>query len=475
MGGSTKLASLVLISLAWGFATLRAEASSQAPTSVVLNGISCAVDSVITRDYTIVGGGSSGTFAAIQLSDLGNTVAVVEEKGLLGGHTNTYTDPATGNTIDYGVVVFHNLTVVKNYFARLNVSLVASPLTSTGETYNVDFRTGAIVANFTAANPASALALYGAQLSKYPYVDQGFDLPYPVPSDLLLPFGDFVKKYGLEDLVQFMFNFAQGLGDLLAQPTLYVFKNFGSDLLKALQTGLLTTQLEDNHLIYDHAQDELGENVFLNSTVVAVDRSSNDGVKVLLQTPSGRVLIESKKIILTIPPQLWNLQGWDLSQSEKTLFQQFGNSAYYTGLLKNTGIPANASSVHNIRADTLYNIPELPGVYGLKQTNTPGLLNVKFGSAYGLPDSQVQAAIISGVKRLQIPGIEDAEPELVAYSSHTPFELTVPASAIAGGFYKNLIALQGQRHTFYTGGAFHTYDSSLLWQFTEALLPNITA
>jgi hypothetical protein len=61
------------------------------------------------------------------------------------------------------------------------------------------------------------------------------------------------------------------------------------------------------------------------------------------------------------------------------------------------------------------------------------------------------------------------------YSSHTPFELTVPPEAIADGFYKKLYSLQGCRHTFYTGAAFHTHDSSLLWQFTETLLPNITA
>ena len=52
------------------------------------------------------------------------------------------------------------------------------------------------------AMPRGALAAYAAQLARYPYLDAGFDLPYPVPSDLLLPFGDFVKKDSLESGVQ---------------------------------------------------------------------------------------------------------------------------------------------------------------------------------------------------------------------------------------------------------------------------------
>lgn len=78
--------------------------------------------------------------------------------------------------------------------------------------------------------------------------------------------------------------------------------------------------------------------------------------------------------------------------------------------------------------------------------------------------------------RLRTAGtLNTTTPEFAAYESHTPFELTVPKEAIAGGFYKDLYALQGQRHTWYTGAAFHTHDSSLLWQFTEGLIPDILA
>jgi len=79
------------------------------------------------------------------------------------------------------------------------------------------------------------------------------------------------------------------------------------------------------------------------------------------------------------------------------------------------------------------------------------------------------------VKRFPLPGKEESDPELAAHPSYTPFELPVPTDAISAGFYAELKDLQGQRHTFYTGAAFHTHDSSLPWRFTESLLPNITA
>ena len=65
--------------------------------------------------------------------------------------------------------------------------------------------------------------------------------------------------------------------------------------------------------------------------------------------------------------------------------------------------------------------------------------------------------------------------DLEIFRSHVPFELTVGTADIAAGFYRSLGALQGRNHTYYTGAAFHTHDSSLLWRFTEALLPRIAA
>ena len=430
---------------------------------------------IITRDICIIGGGSTGTYSAIRLSDSGQSVVVVETKDRLGGHCETYTDPSTNETVDYSVVSFHNIDIVKNYFARFDIPLTIALDATPGEvTKYVDFRTGEIVAGYAPANATAALAGYAAQLEKYAYVEAGFDLPYPVPADLLLPFGDFVTKYGLEDAAGFLFGFQQGLGHLLEQLTLYVFKNFGLGVLQDLKTGFLTTARQDNSEIYEKALAQLGPNVLLQSHVIATDRSG-DGVKVLVQTPSGSKLILAKKLLVTIPPKLSNLDGFDLSPNETSLFAQFLNSAYYAALLHHTGIPPHIS-LTNTGANTTYHIPPLPALYSIRPTRVPALYDVKFGSAFALADAQVQELIVESVLRLGTAGtLNTTTPEFAAYADHAPFELTVSKEAIEAGFYRELYALQGQRHTWYTGAAFHTQDSSLLWEFTEGLIPSILA
>ena len=54
---------------------------------------------IITRDVAVIGGGAGGTYSAISLKDKGKSVIVIEKQGRLGGHTETYYDPATGAPI----------------------------------------------------------------------------------------------------------------------------------------------------------------------------------------------------------------------------------------------------------------------------------------------------------------------------------------------------------------------------------------
>ena len=437
--------------------------------------------SIITRDVCVIGGGSAGTYSAIRLHDEGKSVVIIEAQDRLGGHTQTYTDPTANETVDYGVVVFHNISIVNNYFARFNIPLTIASLGQTGQTSTyVDFRTGKAVSGYTPSNPTAALAAYAAQLAQYPYLEAGFELPDPVPADLLLPFGDFVTKYALQDMIALLFQFAQGLGDLLSQLTLYVFKNFGLGILQGVQTGFLTTLNQDNSEIYVKALDELRENVLLETQILAIDRSaasSGGSVKVLVRTArDGVKLVVAKKLMVAILPKLDNLKGFDLSTAEQNLFKQFQNSAYYTGLLRNANIP-DTSDVVNIGIDTQYNLPVLPAVYSFMPTRVPGLLDVKYGSKDSLSSEQVRTDILKTLGRIiaaeTLNSTTTTKADFAVFASHTPFELTVPKESIEGGFYKRLYALQGTRGTWYTGAAWHTQDSSLLWAFTEGVLKRV--
>ena len=255
------MASFLLLSI---YSTLLATLFhlSCASPAVSFDTASYASTSIIKRDVVVLGGGSSGTYAAIALRDHNKTVTVIERHNYLGGHTNTYTDPASGKKIDYGVIEFDDTDVVKQYFARFNIPLTKannSPLSAGVKGYSVDFRTGKIATGYTPTDPTAALGAYGAQLAKYPFLAApGYNLPSPIPSDLLIPFGAFIKRYKIDDAVFTINEYAQGFGNLLQIPTLYVLKYFSLSVLEGFENGFLTTAQGNNGALYEKAAQELG-------------------------------------------------------------------------------------------------------------------------------------------------------------------------------------------------------------------------
>jgi hypothetical protein len=432
----------------------------------------------LSRDVCIVGGGAAGTYAAIRLLDQNQSVIVVERQDRLGGNTQTYIDPVTGAPIDIGVVVWQNNPLVTNYFKRLNVPLVVLnyDLPSPFRTQYSDFQTGEIVPGYTPPNPTSGFEAYAEQLLQYPYLDIGFQLPDPIPSDLLIPFGDFVAKYNISSAVAIIFETTQAIGNLLDVLTLYVMKYFGFSIIQSFENGFVTTASHDNSQLYESAQAVLAnvDAVLLRSRVISTTRNDN-GAQMDVSTPDGLKCLQCKKIVLAIPPTVENLCPFAFNSTELALFEKFSATGYYTGLIRNSGIPDN-TSIQNTAAHGPYNIPSLPCIYAFGATGVPGLHQVLYGSSQPLPGSAVEKDILANLKRLQAAGTIPlgADPEFAIFASHIPFQFTVPASAIQDGFYARINALQGTRSLFMTGAAFESEDSSLIWQFTESLLPLIT-
>lgn len=434
-------------------------------------------NSVITRDVAVIGGGSGGTYTAIRAKDSNKSVVVIEKKNRLGGHTETYTDPATGVSVNYGVVAWHDLPLVRNYLARLNVSLGKIDLNQF-QPRSLDFATGKDAPGFP-ANLSDGIAAYIAQLSKYPDLEAGYFLPDPVPEELLLPLAEYVEKYpAVKPAVRYLFLSTQGLGDTLYKlPVLYVIKNWGLDVLRNVQNGFLTAGSGNLSELYRNAGAVLGRDVFLNSTVIATRRKAGANcVEIVVKTPSGPKLILAKKLVVAIPQLPENLRGFDLVEEELSLFSRFSSKGYYTGLVRDPGVPLTPFS--NSAADTPYNVPRLPAFYSLAPTQIPGLVDFKYGSDTLLSDEEAKANIIRDFERLHEVGTfnKTFKPEIFIYSNHSPFELNVSPRDIANGFYRKLYALQGKRRTYYTGAVFHTHDSSLIWNYTEAnVIPGITA
>ena len=437
---------------------------------------------VITTDVAVVGGGSAGVYTAVRLQDNNKSIVIIEKNDYIGGHAETYIDPQSNVPINLGVIVFPPTQIAQNYFARFGVLLVPLSFAPTAATY-IDFSTGNTV-NYdppAGADVAAALQGYAVQLEKYPALQAGFNLTYPVAQDLLLPFGKFLDKYNLSALIPTVFTVNQGYSPILNISTIYLFKYLNNNTLNEFATGGGLTPASHNvGDLYKNILAHLGSSVLLNTTVQAMDRSSPSNVKIVVRTNNTPPkLIIARKLLSTPPPMVDQLTGYDLSANETEIFSQFFANGYYSGVLNNTGLSPNITYSSADPRNPPYDIPPLPGIYSIGPTGASDLVQVFYGSFIPLSAADVQANILTEIKRLAISqGINSTsvKPNFVAFTAHTPFNLEVSNEAIANGFYERLYALNGQRNTFYNGAAWQAQDSNAIWEYTESyVLPILLA
>lgn len=368
-----------------------------------------------------------------------------------------------------------------DYFAYLDVPLARSPLVSPAIPAYADFANASRVSADALAtgNLTAGFEAYLAQLAKYPYLTTGFDLPDPVPEDLLLPFGDFVRKYDLGAIAFTISLYNQGMGNILAQPTLYVLKYFpASTAISAFTDSFVTTARHNNQELYDKALEKLGSSVFLDSNVIRIKRY-HDCVEVLTSTPTGPQIIHASALLVTVPPELASVGFLDTDGVEQSLLGQFNSSYYWDTILEGSGIPDNVS-LTNIDPQAPYGVPAMPGIYIFGYVGMPGLHTVYYSSPHPLSDAAVKADILAQAAALvQSLGYKppvNGSPTFVGLNAHNPFELTVSTEAIRKGFYGRFGGLQGRRRTWWTGAAWQAQDSSAIWDFTErVVLPQLVA
>ena len=437
---------------------------------------------IITRDVAIVGGGSGGTYSTVALKDAGKSTILIEQKNRIGGHAETYIAP-DGTPIDMGVIIFHNNSIVRDYFARFNIPLGQGVDFFRGLEY-YDFRSGKKVVpshnDSDTTATTNAFAAYSKARDQWPALINGAFLPNPVPADLYGPFGDFVKKYNIQAAVPTLYNYQPGVGSGYTNiPTIEVFRYWGADMASF---QFISTTHHNTSELYSNAQAELlaGNNLLLNSQVISSSRS-NSGVKLVVKTPSGNKLILAKKLIVAIPPKTDILAPFDLDSQEKNVFGKWKNGGYWVGIIKNTGLDDAIEYTNSING-TEYNFAPLPNVYSFAPSGTKGLHMTTVGSELGsasqpFTEDQVRSYYTKAVKALQAsnPNINaTGEPELVDLRNHSPYNLQVSNDDVKNGFYDKLYALQGLRSTYYTGAAWLSEDSSRIWKYTkEQMLPEL--
>lgn len=225
--------------------------------------------------------------------------------------------------------------------------------------------------------------------------------------------------------------------------------------------------------VYLKAAQSLGASVLYNSTLVDVNRHTTGLQQLIVSTPFGQKLVKAKKILVTIPPTLDNLKPFYLDHHESSVFQQFTWTNYFTGVVQGA-IPDGVSLV-NTKAGALYNLPVAPYIQNFDYSGITGLHT--FHAVYDKPTTttDVSKLVVKELAQFSAVGTfaNVTAPVVKLVVSHTPILLRVSADAIKKGFYTDLYALQGRSGTFYTGQAWASDYSTLLWGFTEGVLAQL--
>lgn len=210
------------------------------PTSSAISGKPKPIQ--ITKDVVIIGGGASGTYAAVRLrEDLGKSIVVIEPRPNLGGHTSTYLIPETNTTVDYGVQSYLPYGPASSFFARFNITTeVFSPERLTP--LNVDVETGKTLLDYRAPSLDATNEAFSRWLTitqKYQqYLEPGywnFPLPGDIPDDFLIPFEQFAERERIEAAVPRIIAISGvGYGGVRNLLTLTVLQAFGASLTQGM-------------------------------------------------------------------------------------------------------------------------------------------------------------------------------------------------------------------------------------------------
>ncbi|KAH8698414.1 hypothetical protein BGW36DRAFT_376037 [Talaromyces proteolyticus] len=434
-----------------------------------------APEDIISRDVCILGGGGSGTYAAIRLKDSNHSVVVVERNDYLGGHAETFYLDDEKQFINYGVEGVFNDDLSKEYLERLGVSWDSLALSTLIDKY-VDFNTGKeVLPPSDLLTTVVGAALYRLAIQKYTTLDQGvYNLPDPVPEELLEPFSKFVEEHALQGVLRLVLMFAQNVGNILDAPLLYIIQNFGVPHINALLEGGYITPKNGIAELYDSAAKVLGNDVLFQTTAIETNRSDS-GVSILVENHAdgSRKLIKAKKLLITFPPLLESLKGFDLDTKETGLFEKWNWMSYHVAIVNNTGIPSGITVGNADPNNGPASLPHTPFQWELEYLGVPGYLASKIIANSSVTGDDAKNLVISDIKRMGAVGTFDVPadgPNIVQFGSHSPETLIVSTDNIRNGFYKNLYSLQGRHSTFYTGLTFCTDYSSVLWAYTNTVI-----
>ncbi|KAM7189860.1 hypothetical protein V8F20_009997 [Naviculisporaceae sp. PSN 640] len=451
----------------------------------------------IYRDVVIIGGGASGAYSAVRLrEDYGVSVVLVEKEEILGGHVNTFIDPATSRAFDAGVQSYIDLPGAIPFFSRFNISTSPNIRNNNTPIY-VDFTTGTKLTNYIPPSTAErndGLMRFLSLCERYlPIMEPGWwTFPSPnsasgIPADLLLPFKDFVDKYNLTSALPQIFSTTGfGIHDPLSALTMFVMRSFNADMaavLLGLKAGFVPTS-RNNQDLYTAIHRFLGNDVLTSTVVTAASRSRKEGIilKVRNSKTAEITRIEAKRLLYTIPPTEENLAKFDPDVQEKAVLNKWKYSSSVVGIVSHPSLPVN-SSVINMPSSAqpsnwLSTIPKFPfNTRFDNYANSSYFRVIAAGDETFTVDDAKKLIEESFDKMVRTGAIGQTNPpqplKFHLLEPHGKVSAYVDASDVEEGFITRLNELQGRRGTWFTGAAWSVHISTSLWVFTDTLLPKL--
>lgn len=237
-----------------------------------------------------------------------------------------------------------------------------------------------------------------------------------------------------------------------------------------------------NSELYDAIATRLGDSVLYSSTVA---QSLRNSLGVVLWVKSSvynqYTLVIADKLLIAIEPTTSNIEAFNPSLAEKTVFNKFQYSTIYAGIVSHPSLPENISLVNTLARAAPENYLSFPKPNFAPRFDSIGsnLFAVAVVGTDTLTPSAAKDLLATNINKMVTTGVLPASSgaglDVRAWAVHGAMHARVSAADIRGGFISQQRALQSKLSTWYTGAAFGATSTSILWAANDEMLPGLVA
>lgn len=490
---------------------------------------------IIHRDVCIIGGQAGGTYTALRLHWHNVSVALIEHTPFLGSSSPTYQDPETGLTLDYGpwqdsggMYEFSISDVMKkqvfDYIGFQNPQ---------DEEYKMDRleRENSITEyiskqglNDSAPNPEYFDFFWGTKMALQPdgtpfgtakrpvisllwknlrdqyreIIDGGFDLPDPVPKDLLQQPLKLFESNGSWTQLMNLWETCDGMSHYATQPILYSLKFCGKSLGEIMldrwflsasrRLGRWSIPVRTIQDFFQPAALKLerGNDLFLNTRVRdIVHTDSHIDVHIFRPGQEQREIIRAKKLVFSDQPS----EAITRYIRNKTVLEDYYILRYFMDTTHLYSAVIKDNVFHPKRK--FYNAPSLSkffknmpqakdGIYHIGPAKLRNLRTVSLTSIMTPTIAEAKDTFLRTFRTLaNFTAPDTPEPigsdfEVMAINVISPYMRTFAWMELKTNPYIQLNKLQGLHKTWWVSPAFSNHILSKQWDWIEdKILPEL--